>query len=193
MSYNVLDWIIKSPNKIGIVVIKIIDKKIRLDKLERFELIVHKNNNKTRTKFVHIKKYWNFFGTNQVKILIFEEFVKDERAAVKDLLNFLQINEDPPETVGEIHNEFQAPRGRLAYRLLNSKFIAKTILDFASRNISPNIRDKFRNNVLLKHIDKPGFPDEERLILEKFYLNDVKELQVLLRRKLPWKWLNKYQ
>ena len=37
----------------------------------------------------NIKKYWNIFGKEQVKILIFEEFIKNPKNTVEDIINFL--------------------------------------------------------------------------------------------------------
>ena len=75
--------------------------------------------------------------------MIFEEFVKDVKSTLKDVLNFLQVNEEPPENIVDTYNEFRTPRGQLSYRILNSKTVGKIIGRFSNKMISPNIRYNF--------------------------------------------------
>lgn len=141
---------------------------------------------------IHIKRLWSIFGTNQVKILIFEEFFKDIKSGVKEVLNFLNVDSVVPGSIDKVHNRFQMPRGQMTQRFLNSETIGLPIRNLAFKILPHKIRLKFRSNVLLKNIQKPELPEADRFALENFYLNDAKELELLLKRKLPWDWLKKY-
>jgi len=142
---------------------------------------------------IHLKRFWKIFGRIQVKIMIYEEFFKDVKPGVKEILNFLNVDSDVPELVDEAYNRFQIPRGRITRSFLNSETIGLPITKLALKILPHNIRLKFRKNILLKDVKKPKLPEEERLALENFYLNDVRELELLLKRKLPWDWLKKYR
>ena len=129
-----------------------------------------------------VKRYLDTFGKNLVKIIIFEEFVKDTRRVVKDVLEFLEVNAEPPESIGEIYNPFYVPRGPFATFVLRSHFMLK-IRD----NLVPHAIGSFViRNVLKKKETKPELSQEDRIFLEEIFRNDVKKLREILGRPIPW-------
>jgi len=129
-----------------------------------------------------VKTYLDTFGKNLVKIIIFEEFVKDVRRVVKDVLEFLEVNAEPPESIGEIHNPFTVPRGPFAKFVLRSRFVLKI-----GDNLVPHAMGSFLiRNVLKKKETKPELSQEDRIFLEEIYCNDVKKLREILGRPIPW-------
>jgi len=129
-----------------------------------------------------VKRYLDTFGKNLVKIIIFEEFVKDTRRVVKDVLEFLEVNAEPPESIGEIHNPFAVPRGPFATFVLRSRFMLKI-----RENLVPHAMGSFViRNVLQKKETKPELSQEDRIFLEEIYRNDVKKLREILGRPIPW-------
>ena len=129
-----------------------------------------------------VKTYLDTFGKNLVKIIIFEEFVKDVRSVVKDVLEFLQVNAEPPESIGEVHNPFNVPRGSFATFVLRSRFMLKI-----GANLVPHAMGSFLvRNVLKKKETKPELSQEDRIFLEEIYCNDVKKLREILGRPIPW-------
>ena len=54
-------------------------------------------------------------------------------------------------------------------------------------NKSPLTEWYIRDKLLVKTQPKPEMAPKEREFLRKFYYDDVKNLQTLLGRKLPWK------
>ena len=125
---------------------------------------------------------------NQVKVLIFEEFIKDPVKTVKNVLEFLGVNAEPPDSVEKTHNPYGKPRGKLAKRLLGSN----KVLGVSNRIIPQSLQWKVREKFLLKKETKPTISKEDQQILEQFYKNDVKELKILLKRNLPWEWIKKF-
>jgi len=129
-----------------------------------------------------VKRYLDTFGKNLVKIIIFEEFVKDVRRVVKDVLEFLEVNAEPPESIGEVHNPYHVPRGPFARFVLTSSFMLKI-----RHNLVPHAMGSFLiRNVLKKKETKPELSQEDRIFLEEIYRNDVKKLQEHLARPIPW-------
>ncbi len=141
---------------------------------------------------IHVKRFFDIFGKTQVKILIFEEFVKDVKPAFKEILKFLNVDSELPDIIGETYNEYSVPRGNLSRWLLNSETFL-FLRNVSLKVISPNIRWMLRRNLILKTAPKPILSEDDRASLEKFYYDDVKKLEVLIGRKFPWKWLDKYQ
>jgi len=72
-----------------------------------------------------IQRYLNIFGSIQVKILIFEEFIKNTKKTVKEVLKFLEVNEEPPESIELVHNTLTVPKGKLSTLLLQNKTLRK--------------------------------------------------------------------
>jgi len=129
-----------------------------------------------------VKTYLDIFGKNLVKIIIFEEFVKDVRRVVKDVLEFLEVNAEPPESIGEVYNSFDVPRGPFATFVLRSPFILKI-----GASLVPLAMGSFvMRNVLKKKETKPELSQEDRIFLEEIYCNDVKKLREILGRPIPW-------
>ena len=128
-----------------------------------------------------VKQYLEKFGGNLVKIIIFEEFIKNPKKSVKELLDFLQVNADSPKGIETVHNEFTVPRGKIITLLLQNKIVRKI-----GEQIPASYYEPFVKNVLGKKISKPMISDEDKEFLEELYRDDVKKLEMILGRELPW-------
>jgi len=113
---------------------------------------------------------------------------KTQKNTANEVLEFLGVDEEPPESVELLHNLPTKPRGKLATTLLQSKKLrklGKSILPQSSALIVVK-------QVLGKKITKPKMSKKDRDFLENLYSDDVKNLQKILKRKIPWKWIKKY-
>lgn len=133
--------------------------------------------------FEHVKRYLDRFGEDQVKIIIFEEFVKNERLTVQNILRFLNLKINLHNFQPEIYNKYGVARGQLAAKILKNRFIRST----SEKLISPSKRRLLKEKLILKEDTKPIMDERERIILIDFYKNDVPKIENLLGRKLPWK------
>ena len=128
-----------------------------------------------------VKRYLKVFDPKHVKILIFEEWVKDAKNTVNEIIRFLGLNYTISKDSFDIQNPFVTPRGRITQRILESTSV---------RKISPSLFSEttraFVKGVLTKKVTKPKMDDEDRGTLKKFYKDDVKELEKILGQKLPW-------
>jgi len=113
--------------------------------------------------------------------LIFEEFVKDAENTIKEILNFLGLEKDY-DFKQEQHNPFRIERSSLTHII--SKKIGRKI--FVKKYVPYKIRKSVANNLLFKKAEKPKMNEETRRKLIEFYYEDVKKLQTLFERKLPW-------
>ena len=128
-----------------------------------------------------VKKYLDVFGEKNVKILIFEEFIDDVTHTLKDVLTFLGVKNKTIEVSDKKYNPYLEPRTIFSKSILSSEKIRKI-----TKVIPKKIRKSVRDNVLLKEGHKPQMADKDRAFLKELYLDDVKKLEHILRRKLPW-------
>ena len=78
------------------------------------------------------------------------------------------------------------PKGKLSGRMLSSVLVYKIGIKLIPQNLMWSLRDK----LLLGNKEKPKLSEEDVKILQKFYKEDVEDLEKLLGRKLPWKWFS---
>ena len=127
-----------------------------------------------------INNYLEQFGKKQIKILIFEEFVKDTENVFGDVLKFLNIKNSLKNFDGKVHNK--------SFRGNESK--SSSDISKKSNNLKMSLRKiikKISNKT--KTQEKMVFQEmteEDREILREYYKDDVKKLQNILGRKLPW-------
>jgi len=133
--------------------------------------------------FDDVNRYLEKFGSDNVEIIIFEELVLDLDKTVEKILNFLGVRYSI-DFEKKTHNPYSTPRLPIASKLMTSKTMHKII----DTNLFPTSTRKFvREKILFKHPQKPTINDEDRKILVDYYKNDVKKLEKILGKKLPWK------
>jgi len=130
----------------------------------------------------NVKIFFDLFGREQVKVIIFEEFVKDAKGTVEEILRFLGLNQKLDNFEAEVHNPFGVARGSVAQFI----FRDSRIKGIAEKIFSPGQRKILREKLLIKKQPKPKINQEDKKILAKFYYDDVQKLKQLLERELPW-------
>jgi len=130
-----------------------------------------------------VNRYLNIFGPKQIKIIIFEEFIKEPKKTMEEVLEFLDIKSSIDNFKEDTYNKYGVPRGPFLRLLLKDKTIARII----ERFIPASGRKFVKENLLMKNEPKPKINLEERKILIDFYKGDVKKLEKLLGKKFPWK------
>jgi len=129
-----------------------------------------------------VKRYQQIFGTKNIKIIIFEEFIQNPKQTVKDVLDFLNINHSLSNFQGKAYNPFIAARGPTSEKILTSKDVSK----FAKLFLPSATRKFLRRKILTKKQTKPTIEDEDRKILQEYYKENVEKLKKILKRDLPW-------
>lgn len=129
-----------------------------------------------------VTRYLEAFGAGKMKILIFEEFIQDTSAAVREVLQFLGVNGEPQVSTAEAHNALALPRSSLARVILGSN-----LARHAAHSLIPApLRRMARTRFLLRKSAVAPMGEEERHFLEQLYREDVKRLREILGRSLPW-------
>jgi len=129
-----------------------------------------------------VKRYVDIFGKNQVKIIIFEEFIKDEQNTTKEILKFLGVSLDSFDLNTEIYNPYVVLRSPVSAMILKNRRIRR----ISERIFSPSQRKFFKDKLLVRKQKKPKMDEQDIEILKNFYSKDVEKLQVILNRRVPW-------
>ena len=130
----------------------------------------------------NIIRFQEIFGKENVKIIIFEDYIKNTIQNINSILNFLGIN-DKINFKEQSKGSYRVPKNFLSKSLLNNKNFRKisTIL------IPTVMRQKVGDKYFLKQIKKPKMLENERNYLRELYNDEVNELEKFLGKKLPWK------
>jgi hypothetical protein len=129
-----------------------------------------------------IKRYFDVFPKNQIKILIFEEFVNNTKKSVQGILNFLEIDDFPPDSINTIYNQFTEPRGGISSSILKNKIIK----NIGKQLLPMSIGESMVKNVLGRKAIKPKLSEEMFESLENIYKEDIIKVEIFLDRNLPW-------
>jgi len=129
-----------------------------------------------------VKRYLDIFGKENVRVVIFEEFIHDIKKTVIELLNFLGIPDDHFVFNEEPIGSYATPRNTV------TKFIMSNIRlrRLAAHIIPMEARQKLGNKYLLKQDERPQILSTDREFLEKLFHDDASNLCILLNRSLPW-------
>ena len=126
-----------------------------------------------------VKNYFHYFPKEHIKIIIFEEFIKNPRQIMKELLHFLNISPDLNVKYKQ-YNEFKFPKNKISKSIISNKFIVNISLALIPAKIRHYI---FRRLVTRT---KPIMLEKDRDFLKEKYIDGVKKLESLLNRNLPW-------
>jgi len=135
--------------------------------------------------YEQVKRYIDTFGKNKVKVLIFEEFIKDPRKTVNEVLDFLGVNSEPAKVINLPHNILSKPRGKVAKSLLESKTVKKIGRKF----LSDRTQEIIVRKILGEKTTKAKMSNNDKIFLENLFRKDVQKLQKLLNIKLPGGWV----
>ena len=129
-----------------------------------------------------IKRFQKIFPKNQIKIIIFEEYIKNTIPTINSILSFLDIQKSIIFKVAP-KGAYKVPRNFASQKLMNNSTFRKT-----AKFIIPTVaRQKIGERFLVKESSRPILKQHERPRLKEIYQDDVENLAKLLGRSLPWK------
>ena len=129
-----------------------------------------------------IKRFQKIFPKNQIKIIIFEEYIKNTIPTINSILSFLDIQKSIIFKVAP-KGAYKVPRNFASQKLMNNFTFRK-----AAKFIIPTVtRQKIGERFFVKESSRPLLKQNERQRLKEIYQDDVENLAKLLGRSLPWK------
>jgi hypothetical protein len=129
----------------------------------------------------NIIQFQNIFGEKNVKIIIFEEYIKNIEFEITSILKFLEIDENMHFTE-QSKGAYRNPKNFVSKILLDNKNFRKL-----STFLIPTVmRQRLGDKYFLKQGKKPKMLENERSYLKELYNDEVIRLEKFLGKKLPW-------
>jgi hypothetical protein len=130
-----------------------------------------------------VARYLRIFGEDRVYVLILEEWARDVPRALAHILKFLGVDHDCGEFAEPPQRRYAEARGPVVRYLFGNRTISRA----TEAMIPYRLRKLIRNAFLVKRTPKPVMDDEARNFLVQYYREDVRRLELLLGRRLPWR------
>jgi hypothetical protein len=138
--------------------------------------------------YEQVKRYFDEFGRQQLKVIIYEEFIQRPEETVNDVLAFLGLNYTVT-AIKEQYNTHSVPRSPISpwvysfFHWLRARGIKTSKL---TTLLPPTLTALLEENLLFKRTQKPKIEPEAFKFLQDIYYEDVVRLESLLGRSLPW-------
>jgi len=128
-----------------------------------------------------VKRYLETFKIEQLKIFIFEEFMQDIEKSVREVLDFLNVHSEIPTSLKKVTNTVDVSLGGFSKYLIRNRTLRAMV-----RELVPYEGSLVLRKIFSKKTEKTSLSDEERKFVEDIYREDVKKLQKILAKKIPW-------
>ncbi len=145
-----------------------------------------------------IREYLQYFPRENIKLVFFEEFIRDERAVCEDIYDFIGARKDPHINYSIIANEgiHRAPSSQAAKRYeivkgINYAFNEFMAMPYWADGFYQKFRShytKVRENTLMPDSDKGEMLPETRAYLEQYFSTEVMGIEMLSGRNLADLW-----
>jgi hypothetical protein len=141
--------------------------------------------------YEQVKRYFDQFGRQQVKVIIYEEFIQHPEQTVNDVLAFLGLN----YTVTAIRKQYNPYNPHSVLRNPFSVWVFSFFRWLRARGIKTSkvttllpasLTWSLEEKLLFKKAQKPKIEPEAFKFLQEIYHDDVLKLESLLGRSLPW-------
>ena len=134
------------------------------------------------------KHFLDTFGPEQVKIFLFDDLRKDSVGLMRDFYDFIGVDNRFQVNTQQKKQKAEVPKNQVVNQLLRTKNPLRAIVAGALRSaMSEEKRQKLRSRLISVNAQgKAGLPlsNEDRLLLEDYYREDILKLQDLLDRDL---------
>ncbi|MGH3065768.1 MAG: sulfotransferase family protein [Gaiellaceae bacterium] len=130
--------------------------------------------------FERMKRYYDLFDREQIKIYLFDEFKRSPADLVRDLFGFLGVDTgyEPDTTVQ--HNPANIPRSALLNRILYQPKVIRGV-----KAVLPERLERVAKRLRQRNLrPAPSFPPDLRAALLDLYRDDIHRLEELIERDL---------
>jgi hypothetical protein len=127
-----------------------------------------------------MKRYFDAFDKEQIKIYLFDEFKKSPADLVRDLFGFLDVDTGfVPDTTVQ-HNPANVPKSALLNRILYQPSVIRGV-----KAVLPARLEKTAKRLRQRNLSPaPSFPADLRAQLLDLYREDILRLSELIERDL---------
>jgi len=135
--------------------------------------------------YVQLKRYFDLFNREQIKIYLYEDFRDNPLGILKDIFRFLDVDDNFVPDLSLRYNVSGTPRNRKLHIFLAGPNSMKSILE---RLVPEKLRSRIRLALIDRNLIKKQLPPDVRRELIRGYREDILKLQDLIGRDLS-KWL----
>lgn len=135
--------------------------------------------------YIQLKRYFDLFNREQIKIYLYEDFRDNSLGILKDIFRFLDVDDTFVPDVSLKHNVSGIPRNRAIHIFLAKPNSIKSILE---RIIPERLRWRMRLGLIHRNLIKTPLRSDVRKHLVQDYREDILKLQDLIQRDLS-RWL----
>jgi hypothetical protein len=125
----------------------------------------------------YLERYYERFDREQIKVLRFEDLMRNARSLTQDLYQFLGVDSSFEPPAEEVHNKGYVPRSELLNRAVHSGFVRHVLKPLLPDSVMQLAR-KLRSANARR---PPQLPGELRAELATYYRDDILRLQELTR------------
>ena len=132
--------------------------------------------------YKQLKRYYDVFPTEQIKIILFEDMIKSPEKITREIFEFLNIDSSFTPNTSKKANVSGVPKGTLGW----------IVMKLRKNNLMPDIEfskilPKFIVNLILNTIYSKPKKISNKLIkklTKKYYIKDIRKLEKLINRDL---------
>lgn len=136
--------------------------------------------------YKQLRRYYNLFSEDQIRIYLFEEYKHDTEYVVKDIFEFIGVDPSFSPNVNTKHNVSGRPR----FNVLDTLLAKENILRSLVKPLLPVWIKQILVNLKNANLAQPDpMAEETKLSLIELYSKDIQRLERLIDRDLSH-WLN---
>ena len=136
---------------------------------------------------VQLKRYYQLFPKENIRVYLFEDVVKNTKETLKDIFNYLGVDENVEIDTSKKANVSGTPSGLMGWILKKMRYY-NLMPKFAISDYLP----KFVVKLIFRSVYKPPEKLDKNLrrdITEKYYKEEINTLEKLIKRDLN-SWLS---
>jgi Sulfotransferase family len=140
--------------------------------------------------YANLKRYFDIFDRNQIKIFLFEDLKTDPLALLHDTFQFLEVDDTFIPDISIHYGVSGIPKSRAFHKLLSKPNSFRSLMKpFIRPIISKGLQEQIESWLIIRNLQKPKLSQEVRSYLIDIYREDILNSQELIQRDLS-EWLN---
>lgn len=140
--------------------------------------------------YPQLKRYFDLFPRENIKVILLDDIVKDSHAVVQDLYRFLGVDSSfVPEGINEKTGAARAIKYRFIYKLVGN--FLRLLKKLVPKTIRPYARTFGKKKILIplgrhtsRHVEKSPLKEETRKYLLEIFWPDIEKTGRLIGRDL---------
>lgn len=135
--------------------------------------------------YEQLNRYYNLFPKEQIKIFTYDEYSKDPQKIMKDIYQFIGVDEGFTADFSYKPNAGGVPKNKFLQDIVMKPYLATRLVGHL---FPEELKRRIRDAISDHNLEKPQLSIEAKKILQENLQDDILKLQNLLNRDLS-KWL----